>query len=113
MVSRIETKVGIRVERASDPRVSRRYRILPEKLGETQLESLFPALAIPVEAKQEYECPDDHLQALNECLPKITKLLVIGWRASEDQFLDLLVKNLQKDVRVVAPGRLEFWTNLQ
>ena len=90
------------IETAPDLKISRRYRMLSGILGNTQLEPLFPALAIPVEAKQEYECPDEHLQTLNECLPKITKLLVIGWRASEDRFLDLLVNNLQKGVRMMA-----------
>ena len=36
------------------------------------------------------------------CLPQITKLLMIGWRASEVPFLDLLASNLQRAVRVMA-----------
>ena len=64
--------------------------------------ALFPALAIPVETKRHHECPDDHLEALQACLPKITKLLLIGWRASEVPFLQLLAKNLQRDLFVMA-----------
>ena len=91
------------IEKAPGLTISRRYKMDQDLgLGTVTQELLSPALAIPVEAKQEYECPDDHLQALKSCLPKITKLLVIGWRASEDRFLDLLAKNLRQDVRVMA-----------
>ncbi len=62
----------------------------PEKSGHP----LFPAIAIPVEKKSTYECPDDHIKALNDCLPQINNLLVIGWRAAEEHFLSLLRERL-------------------
>jgi len=66
---------------------------------------LFPALAIPVETKRQYECPEEHLNVLRECLAKVTKILVIGWRATEDHFLRLLLDRLPEDrlpIMVVA-----------
>ena len=50
----------------------------------------FPAIAIPVQKKRDYECPSEHLDALRDFIPKAKKLLVIGWRAMESHFLDLL-----------------------
>jgi len=55
---------------------------------------LFPALAIPVESKLDFECPDEHLQALHTVIPEVDKLLVIGWRAAETPFLKLLASKL-------------------
>jgi hypothetical protein len=52
--------------------------------------AVFPAIAIPTETKRTFECPDQHLKALKQDLPKVTKMIVIGWRATEDHFLDLL-----------------------
>lgn len=57
-------------------------------------EAVFPALAIPVQSKLEFECPKDHIAALKSFLPNVTKILVIGWRATEKPFLDLLKAGL-------------------
>lgn len=51
---------------------------------------LFPALAIPVEGKLDFELPPGHLDQLKKCIPEITKLLLIGWRATDAPFLELL-----------------------
>lgn len=51
---------------------------------------IFPALAIPVEEKVEFECPENHVDKLKSFLPEVTKILTIGWRAAEKPFLDLL-----------------------
>jgi hypothetical protein len=55
---------------------------------------IFPALAIPVESKLEFECPEDHVHALRSFIPDVTKILIIGWRATEQPFLDMLQKGL-------------------
>lgn len=49
-----------------------------------------PAIAIPLVTKDEFECPPDHLQKLQDTLPKVTKILFIGWQGKDDKFLDLL-----------------------
>ena len=54
--------------------------------------ALFPALAIPVEEKVDFECPSDHVEALESFLPQVTKILIIGWRAAEKPFLNMLRK---------------------
>lgn len=65
---------------------------------------LVPAVAIPVEQKAYFECPETHLRELERLLPQIDKLLLIGWRASEDHFLELLRKHLKGPIlaQVVA-----------
>ena len=54
-----------------------------------------PALAIPVENKvsSSFEMPYAHYEQLVMALRRATRVLVIGWRASEPHFADLLVKN--------------------
>jgi hypothetical protein len=61
---------------------------------------LFPALAIPVESKLDFECPDEHQAALREAIPQVDKLITIGWRATETPFLELLQQNIQAPIRV-------------
>ena len=65
-----------------------------------------PAIAIPVEREKNFECPPYLLEELIALLPQTTKVLVIGWRATEDHFLGLLKTHLKPGVRlhVVAGG---------
>jgi hypothetical protein len=51
---------------------------------------LFPALSIPVEKKDEFSCPAEHITALEGLLPRVTKIITIGWRATEAEFLRML-----------------------
>jgi hypothetical protein len=60
-------------------------------LGRRPDQLLYPAIAIPVEAKPDFECPDEHVRALKEVIGLgVERLLVIRWRASEQRFLDML-----------------------
>jgi hypothetical protein len=62
--------------------------ILPGGLG------LIPAIAIPVEQKSYFECPSDHLRELERLLPHTERMLLIGWRATEQHFLNLPQKHV-------------------
>ena len=59
--------------------------------SQVQLEGryVFPALALPVNTKVDFECPPEHIAHLQSDIPLVTKLLVIGWRATEPHFLEL------------------------
>lgn len=57
---------------------------------------VFPAIAIPVEKKQAFECPKRIVDALIELLPRVTQIIAIGWRATEDHFLALLKQHLRR-----------------
>jgi hypothetical protein len=49
-----------------------------------------PAMAVPMAAKTDFECPQDHLDALRAELPRVTHVLIVGWRAAEPHAVDLL-----------------------
>ncbi len=96
------------IDRAADLQISQRYQISNSRpMFRYYQVALFPALAIPVERKRSFECPPEHLDALRTCIPDVSKILIVGWRATEYNFLDLLVNNLRTRVRVmvVAGGR--------
>jgi len=61
---------------------------------------VFPAIAVPVEKKNQFACPQTFIDGLVEVLPTITRILVIGWRATEAHFLELLKANLRRGVQV-------------
>jgi len=66
----------------------------------------FPAIAIPVENKSEFACPPSHITTLVQGLDQIQHVLVVGWRASENHFLDILKGHLDnKRVLVVAENK--------
>jgi hypothetical protein len=80
----------------------------------------YPALAIPVEKKSEFVCPPEHLRALADVLPMVTKIITIGWRATEEHFVRMLKNPLTGlkmpvDLMVVSgsiPGATETNTHL-
>lgn len=63
-----------------------------------------PALAIPVDKKDEFVCPQSHIDVLERALPDVTKIIVIGWRATEAEFLAMLRDKLtvKPDLLVVS-----------
>ena len=60
--------------------------------------SIVPAIAIPVQTKTEgtFQWPDSHRKYLEELLPQVTKILIIGWRGKEAHFLKLLREKLPR-----------------
>ena len=99
------------IDNADSLDISRNYQLV-DQVDHTPIHSydegvLFPAIAIPVETKVDYECPDEHLEVLRTSIPDVDKLLVVGWRAAEIPFLKLLAENLKEPVRglVVAGNK--------
>ncbi len=71
--------------------------------GSQQLH-VFPAISIPVERKDEFNCPSAHVDKLKNLLPEVTRIMTIGWRGAEADFLKLLfdgVKN-QPNLMIVS-----------
>jgi len=64
-------------------------------------------MALPITSKRIFECPSEQLQALDECLPKVRRVLVIGWRATEQHFLQKLKDGLHTPLplQIVAGSR--------
>jgi hypothetical protein len=65
----------------------------------------YPAIAVPVENKSNFSCPPEHLDALAKVIPKVTKIVAIGWRATEKHFLKMLhtrLSGLPEDVDLMV-----------
>jgi hypothetical protein len=64
-----------------------------------------PGIAIPVQEKpgERFECPPDHVEALRNCIPLVSKMMLIGWAGKEDNVLGML-RNLPLDVIGVVVG---------
>lgn len=58
-------------------------------------EFTIPAIAAPASDKDLFVFPDDHLAALIQLLPKVTSILIIGWRATEAEFQRLCAQHLR------------------
>jgi hypothetical protein len=67
--------------------------------------ALVPAIAVPVEQKAYFECPVDHLRQLEQVLPETNRLMLIGWRATEDHFLQVLRNRLPRNVSLLVVGK--------
>lgn len=80
------------IEQAPDIRPGEWELRSPDKPKDSTRASVIyePALSIPVDRKSEFECPPSHLERLTELLPAVTRILVVGWRASEFNFLEML-----------------------
>jgi len=88
------------VSNATDPQQLYRYN-----------RPILPAIAIPVQTKSEdtFEWPTRHREYLEELLPSVTKILIIGWQAREAHFLQMLRERLpmggRRVARILAVGR--------
>ena len=95
------------IYRAPDLHITNRYRLTASAPMLFEGENaagyrvvLFPALAIPVDKKDDFECPDSHVKALEERLPHVDRILTIGWRAREAKFLEMLKSKLTPPQRL-------------
>ncbi len=55
----------------------------------------YPALALPLNDKERFLCPDAHVEILDSELSKVDKVLIIGWRGRDKSLLSILQKKLQ------------------
>lgn len=96
------------IDRAATLKMTDRYHVVNQSpiVRLDPRRPLVPAIAIPVQRKGAFECPAEHLKALDECLPEVHRLLVIGWRATDAPFLDLLhTKGRQRLDGLVVAGK--------
>jgi len=87
------------IEHAGQLEISNRFVVCdPANMGVANGRPAFPAIAVPVEQKGAFQCPKYMIEDLTSALPHVTKILVIGWRATEAHFLDLLKRSLKPGV---------------
>jgi hypothetical protein len=90
------------IEHAAQLSVGSKYALLPScPAGLVTGVPCFPAIAIPVESKSQFECPPSHLEKLKDLLPNVRKLLIIGWRGMETHFMALLRFGLRPPLEVM------------
>ena len=88
-------------------------------IGKLEDTPVWPAIAIPVTTKRMFECPDEHLAMLKQLLPQTKKIVTIGWRGAEYNFLEILSKSLEHRQLPILPiagseeGRLELVDNFR
>jgi len=99
------------VVRAADLRLMKKWSLVsgqPPMPPQSVSVAVCPAIAIPIEDKNEFECPPEHVESLKQCLPSATKMLTIGWRATEAHFLRLLKEGLPEGIPImVVAGSFE------
>ncbi|MDQ6768803.1 MAG: SIR2 family protein [Gemmatimonadota bacterium] len=61
-----------------------------------------PALAIPLDKKSNFACPESHLEFLDSRLHEVRSVLAIGWRGMEEHFLGRISGELAADVRLLT-----------
>lgn len=63
----------------------------------------FPELLVPFKDKDDFILPSDHLQKLKELLPKVTEVLIIGWKGTEDAFKRLINTHIgDRNIKVMC-----------
>ena len=98
------------IDRAAALKVTDRYHVVNQRpiVRLDAQRPLVPAIALPLQRKGAFECPAEHLKTLDECLPEVRGLLVIGWRATDAPFLELLHDRGRQAIRgVVVAGTPE------
>lgn len=77
----------------------------PQVLAEAHI--FVPAVAIPLQRKAFFECPDDHLQSLEAALPRVGRTIVVGWRAAEAHFMGRFIGKIEFNapLQVVDKGK--------
>jgi len=73
--------------------------------GRSGVQVVLPAIAVPLEKKTGYSCPAMHVRALEDCVSKTDKLLVIGWKGAEEDFVKLLAQGLKKGIPKMLVSR--------
>jgi hypothetical protein len=66
-------------------------------VGNGEIAVAAPGIAVPTALKQNFQCPQDHVDKLAGEVGKIDRLLTVGWRAAEPHVLELLA-------RAIPPG---------
>jgi hypothetical protein len=74
-----------------------------ENLSRSGQHFYFPELLVPFKDKDEFILPDEHLDVLKTILPKVTDVMIIGWKGSEEAFKRLLNEYIgDKEINVLS-----------
>lgn len=105
------------IEHVNELKITNHYRMLNEPVPQFRNVATFPAIAIPVQNKDEFECPSDHVDMLRQFIrDHLTKILIIGWRGGEIPFRKLLAEQLAErpvSIMVVDPDAIKICQSLK
>jgi hypothetical protein len=96
-LSEFDGGVGAVIDRAADVVESDVFRINSGSFVFEEAQ-LVPALAVPTETKSTFQCPTEHVAAIEAALPMIDRVLVVGWRGGEHDFLRMWRDRVDPDV---------------
>ncbi len=68
--------------------------------------AVVPAIAVPAEPKAAFVCPQQHLEALKQALPKVDHILCVGWRGVDRNLVELMKGRLQAGVGATVVTQL-------
>jgi hypothetical protein len=77
------------------------FAVLPEPSVVVDNWAYLPAISVPVRKKSNFSCPDHWLPLLDAQLDGVSNLLVVGWSAGEQHFLNRAVPVLNKNPDLV------------
>jgi hypothetical protein len=63
-----------------------------------------PAIAIPLTQKAGFVCPPSHLSAFYQAIEAFDAMIVVGWRAGEQHFLEKLQQSSSMHVPTMVIG---------
>lgn len=72
-------------------------RSMPARnVNSTQGYSYHPAQALPLIGKNNYICPDSHIEFLKQRIGEIDRILIVGWKIGDPFLKDLIVDELKR-----------------
>ena len=79
------------------------FTLLPNNGAQRWIADLpyYPALVLPVEKKDEFACPQNHIEVLEEFIKDCNNVLVVGHSALDDYMLSVLKAHLP-ETRIFA-----------
>ncbi len=100
----VDASDAIIIQRASELTPADQFWIgKPERRYSDALgphKTLVPAVALPIDNKQEFVCPSSHVERMEEILDATTVLLLIGWRGSDPAFAGVLDAHIRPGVQM-------------
>ena len=75
--------------------------------GHSESHNIFqlPAIAIPIIDKQEFLCHNHHIEILKRNMEQADRMLVIGWKAGDSNFLDIIKDYLKEDALLTVVSK--------
>lgn len=80
-------------------------RIMARGVNPIQGYAYHPALALPIIGKNNYVCPESHIQILKSKLSEIDRVVIVGWKLGDPFLRDLIIEELKrKDIPIAFIG---------